>query len=136
MLSFSHVENKKLLWQTIQKSPLFQKTNVNWTWFQTIFHEMEQMYGYETHKIAELVKINETVIRYMILLEPNSCSQSSRFMCIVDGDDFGILQHISNMLIKGYRMVLYSVFRNNILRTSSKFNLSFWFPFFTNQLHK
>ena len=68
MLSFSHVENKKLLWQTIQRSPLFQKTNVNWTWFQTIFHEMVQINGYETHTIAELVKINETVIRYMIQL--------------------------------------------------------------------
>ena len=64
MSLFLHEQNKKLLWQTIQSSPFFNESEINWSWFQSTLQRIATNYQYEITS-KELKQINRDTIAHM-----------------------------------------------------------------------
>jgi hypothetical protein len=64
MSLYVHDQNKKLLWKTIQSSPFFMESDVNWSWFETIMQKFVNKYPYEINA-TELKQLNRETIAYM-----------------------------------------------------------------------
>ena len=62
---YLHETNKRLLRQTIQSSPLFYKSEVNWTWFTNIIQTLDRQYPHVFNP-QDLNQINRETIVYMI----------------------------------------------------------------------
>jgi hypothetical protein len=62
---YAHTQNKRLLWQTIQTTSLFQKATVDWSWFQRILELFSQKY-YTDLTTQELLHANQETILYMM----------------------------------------------------------------------
>ena len=65
MSMYLHETNKRLLRQTIQSSPLFYKSEVNWTWFTNIIQTLDRQYPHVFNP-QDLNQINRETIVYMI----------------------------------------------------------------------
>ena len=62
---YLHETNKRLLRQTIQSSPLFYKSEVNWTWFTNIIQTLDRQYPHVFNP-QDLNQINRETIVYVI----------------------------------------------------------------------
>lgn len=62
---YAHIQNKRLLWKTIQSTDLFQKSSVDWSWFQRIIESFSEKY-YTDLTPNELLQANQETILYMV----------------------------------------------------------------------